>query len=489
MTPDIKVNKWLYPCLFLLIIAYPVFGVLDILPIRLWDESRLAINAYEMARSNNWLVTTYEGAPEMWNTKPPLLIWFQALFIKVFGFGALALRLPVAIAVGLTLYYLFSFLAKGAKSYALGFITVLILVTCTGYMTEHVSRTGDYDGLLILFTTLSCLSFFSFTENGRYRYLYYCFIFLALGVLTKSVAGLLFLPALLLYAIFRKQFIFLLRSRHLYLGLLLFIIPVALYYLVREQYNPGYIKAVLENEFGGRYLATLDHHNSPFSFYYILIYEQHFRYWLPIALAGIPAGIFHKHLFIRRLTLFSLICIVCFSLVISFSQTKLLWYDAPIYPFLAILAAIPIYTLYEFIAARLSDGPKWRKLFAVAGLSLLFIIPYFSTVFKIAAAAELPGQERTFAISRYLIKGIKGKAALNGYKVVADEYIPHIMAYIYIAEEKKMNVKRITQFQLQPGDTVIVEEDPIKILIKQKFDSELLHNEDCVEIYHLLRVK
>ena len=47
MTPDIKVNKWLYPCLFLLIIAYPVFGVLDILPIRLWDESRLAINAYD----------------------------------------------------------------------------------------------------------------------------------------------------------------------------------------------------------------------------------------------------------------------------------------------------------------------------------------------------------------------------------------------------------------------------------------------------------
>lgn len=190
-------KKYLIYTLFLLVIAYPLFGVLDKMSIRVWDESRLAMNAYEMSHSGNWLVTTFEGAPDMWNTKPPLLIWIQALFIKTFGFGPLALRLPIAIATAINVYYLFYFLGRGLKNQLLGLITAIILMTSVGYVCSHVTRTGDYDGLLILFTTLYCLSFFQFTEDGKYKYLYYFFIFLTLAVLTKSIAGLLFLPALL----------------------------------------------------------------------------------------------------------------------------------------------------------------------------------------------------------------------------------------------------------------------------------------------------
>lgn len=447
------------------------------------------MNAYEMSRSGNWLVTTFEGAPDMWNTKPPLLIWIQALFIKIFGFGPLALRLPIAIATAINVYYLFYFLGKGLKNQSLGLITTIILLTSVGYVCSHVTRTGDYDGLLILFTTLYCLSFFQFTEDGKYKYLYYFFIFLTLAVLTKSIAGLLFLPALFIYAAFRKQLIPLIKSKHLYLGIVLFIIPVVLYYILREHYNPGYFKAVIENEFGGRYFKTLENHNNPFDFYYILIYEQHFRYWLPITLIGIPVALFHKQIFIRRLGGFSLLCIICFSLVISSSKTKLLWYDAPLYPFLAIITAIPIYSLYELLVARFADAPKRNKILPVLGISLVFIIPYFSTTKRLTNFRELPEDERVFAISRYLIKGIKGKVPVNGYKVVAEGYVPHIMAYIYMANEKGIKLARIPREGLQPGDKLIVEEDSIKELIKQKFDYQLLHNEDYVEIYHLLRAK
>jgi len=459
------------------------------MPIRLWDESRLAFNAYEMSRSGNWLVPTFDGFPEMWNTKPPLLIWIQTLFIKVFGFNTLALRIPVALACAFTVYYLFRFLSKGVQDYRLGFIGTLVLVSSAGYICEHVARTGDFDGLLILFTTLSCLCFFNFIEKERYKYLYYFFLFLALAVLTKSIAGLLFLPALFIYTICRKKLVPVLKSKHFYLGLLLFIIPVLLYYLLREHYNPGYLKAVMANEFGGRYLKTLEKHDYPFEFYYVLIYEQHFKYWLPIALIGIPVGLLHQHIFIRKLTLFSLLCIICFSLVISFSHTKLLWYDAPLYPFLAIITAIPIYTAYRYMSRKVADAPSWKKLLPVAGIIIVFLIPYFSTTNKIARAAEDPGNEGVFAISRYLIKGIEGERPVNGYKVVSDTYIPHILSYIFMANEKGIKLNRITSGQLQPGDKVIVEEDAIKELIRQKFDFELLHQEDYVEIYHLLQPK
>jgi len=42
----------------------PIFGHLDTLPIRISDESRLAINAYEMLKNKNYLVTHFEGKPD-----------------------------------------------------------------------------------------------------------------------------------------------------------------------------------------------------------------------------------------------------------------------------------------------------------------------------------------------------------------------------------------------------------------------------------------
>jgi len=66
--------------LFLSLVYFPIFLHLDILPLRMWDEARYAINAYEMNQNGNFIVTHYQGQPDMWNTKPPLMIWFQALF-------------------------------------------------------------------------------------------------------------------------------------------------------------------------------------------------------------------------------------------------------------------------------------------------------------------------------------------------------------------------------------------------------------------------
>ena len=84
--------------LLLVIASIPLFIHLDVLPFRLWDESRLASNAYEMHRNGNLIVTYYEGQPEMWNTKPPLAIWMQLIFIKILGFNELAVNRAAAVA-------------------------------------------------------------------------------------------------------------------------------------------------------------------------------------------------------------------------------------------------------------------------------------------------------------------------------------------------------------------------------------------------------
>src|SRR3954468_544174 len=92
----------LYPLLaFAVLIAlcsYPLFVNLGKLSLRMWDESRNAINAYEMLHDHSFFVTHFDGQPDNWNSKPPLMIWLIALFMKFFGPTTLAVRLPSALS-------------------------------------------------------------------------------------------------------------------------------------------------------------------------------------------------------------------------------------------------------------------------------------------------------------------------------------------------------------------------------------------------------
>src|SRR5688572_23065002 len=88
--------------LLALLIYMPVFGNLNTLPIREWDEARIAINACEMYHDGDFIVTHFEEEPDMWNTKPPLLIWLQVFLMKTIGINELAVRLPSAFAAFFT---------------------------------------------------------------------------------------------------------------------------------------------------------------------------------------------------------------------------------------------------------------------------------------------------------------------------------------------------------------------------------------------------
>ena len=44
------------------------------LPMELWDESRYANSAVEMAMRGHWLTPTYNWSGDHWSPKPPLLI-------------------------------------------------------------------------------------------------------------------------------------------------------------------------------------------------------------------------------------------------------------------------------------------------------------------------------------------------------------------------------------------------------------------------------
>lgn len=464
----------------------PIFGHLDTLPIRIWDEARLAINAYEMHNDGDFIVTHFHGKPDMWNTKPPLLIWFQVFFMKIIGVNELAVRLPSAIAAFFTCVVLLIFSQRYLKSFWFGFIAVLILITSHGYINLHATRTGDYDALLTLFTTLSGLLFFSYCEKKNYKYLYLFFLFTALAVLTKSVTGLLFLPAIFIYSIVQKQLIPLLRNKHFYIGLLSFLVIVLGYYLLREVNNPGYLAAVQENELGGRYLEIIESHHHGFWYFYNNFIDFQISVWYLLIPCGLITGFVIKNKKINRLTLFSSLMIITFFLVISTAQTKLEWYDVPLYPFLAILIAIFIYYVFD-----LFQNFKWiNQTLAVNVTPFIFLFligikPYQKILNKTYLPKEYKWRKDFYEIGYFLKDAVKGKYDLNNQYLLYNGYNAQNLFYLNILNDKGIQISFKDWKKLSPLDIAIAYQNNVKRYVEEHYEYDVVHTEGNVVTYKI----
>ena len=106
--------------ILLLVIAAPLFAHLGNMPLQMWDEARQAISALEMGSNHHWLVSYYDGKPDMADTKPPLLIWLQLLSIKLLGANELAVRFPSALAAAFTCFIIYWFCGYKYKQPWLG---------------------------------------------------------------------------------------------------------------------------------------------------------------------------------------------------------------------------------------------------------------------------------------------------------------------------------------------------------------------------------
>ena len=97
---SIVLDRWDALCLGALLLLWFSLLVLHYssLPLQTWDEARNANNALEIARSGHWLVPSYEGIPDHWNTKPPLMIWQMSALMRLGLPPLLAVRLPTMLA-------------------------------------------------------------------------------------------------------------------------------------------------------------------------------------------------------------------------------------------------------------------------------------------------------------------------------------------------------------------------------------------------------
>jgi 4-amino-4-deoxy-L-arabinose transferase-like glycosyltransferase len=354
------------------------------LPMELWDESRYANSAVEMAMRGHWLTPTYNWSVDHWSPKPPLLIWTIALLERAHLPPVLSLRLPSELAglATVAVVSLFCRCVLGRRFVALA--AALFLMSSPLFFGTHIAMSGDCDAPLSLFTTLCTLAFFCFAEDLRPRTtaaLALAALALLGAIMMKGVAGIFILPGLLAYAVLRGQLPRLLTDLRLWLAIGGVTFVVALYYVGRNHIDPGYLQSVWINELGGRYLHTLEAHKiSP------LIYLS---YLFAPASPGILFGLLAVFA-LRRTghaatqgeqasaeTCSQAAAVCCFTTalvllaIISASQTRLLYYCAPAIPLLSIAAAIGCGNLLELSAARSSGASRLPYLQAAVFVLLL----------------------------------------------------------------------------------------------------------------------
>lgn len=466
---DISIYTLLFICLY-----FVFFQHLDSFHILNWDESMFAVNACEMIHNHNFIGLYYKNIPDLFNTKPPLQVWLQVLFIKFIGYNELAIRLPSAIASSCSALLLFYFIRK-RSSLVFALCVFFVFITSFGVCTFHTGRTGDTDSLLAFFILCYCISFYKWLFEDKSISLLYFFIFLSLSFLAKSFVVLFFCPAFLIVLIYFKRFQKLLKTKWFYVGSAVFISVSIGYLLLRNYYNPGYIKCLIDTDFLGRYTKVLDSHNEPFDFYYVQWFEKRFVWFILVIPGAVLMSLNTK---LRPAFVFLSLLFITYFLIISCSVTKLAWYDLPLYPILSIFSGYALYVLISKFNFNQKPALNALLLFSV------FLIPlYFA--FRNSAKNDIKNEDKKLEILTEYAYINKNNKSLDKVIFLTNYFDRPLYFYKYKLNVKGMDFKVVNSLDsLKENSVVIVAEDSLKNALLKKYKANILE-----EYKSVLKVK
>lgn len=415
------------------------------LPLQYWDESRNANNALEMALGSSWLVPTYEGVVDHWNTKPPLLIWLMAGMMKLELPPLLAVRLPSAVAAAATLIMVWAAVRFGLRDKLAALIAAALLLSSRGYTGIHGAHTGDYDTLLALFTTGYVLSVWqALTHQGQRKvgWMFSAGICLVLAVMTKGPAGTFGLIGLFLFVLLTAQLISVLSDWRWWLTALGVCSISASYYLIRETYDPGYLQAVWVNELGGRYNETNEAHYKGAWFYLRELCKQFVPGCLFLLLLKFP--LLGADVARKRLTQVTFLSGAGILLLLSSAQTQLYWYLIPVLPLMSIAAAIALVDAIKRV--------RVRAIYLRSFLVLFIALPVIISLHRNALGLPAKAQHKT-KISQYgvLFEKLRAAGQMPNQLIVLDDgidntaglthYNPELRFYAQLEQQNGVHIQ------------------------------------------------
>ncbi len=492
--------RWLPSALVLAACAGFMFFDLKTPPIVMWDESRLAVNALEMHLSGRLsLVTTYGFRPDLWNTKPPLLIWLMDLSMSLFGVSEWSVRLPSMISAVATLALVMSFTRRVTHSWLTGALAAVLLALSVLFFSEHGARTADYEALLCLLTTsyLYVLFFALHRRRPGAGVVMAAAGLVAAAVLTKSVAGLLPGVGVGLYLVVVGRWRRPLQSLWYAAAGVLVLGVGATYFLLREHAAPGYLQAMVFNDVAGRFTSALDRHSGP-PWYYLNNFFVRGVFSAGMFAALAPLALLSARGPARLALLFGLCVTAGVLAVLSLSATKLTHYGITTCPWIAIFTAIGAHEGVKALARanargqlqvltpRLACGVFAAVLVVIGARSVQFRMGWlmdhefypkalYGELFEALSAREVR------AVRVVDSGGVTPGRAADG---VARDYAPQLNFYRLQARSRGMDVVRIapTELGVQGAGAVLASCDPLYTPRLQPLGPNLVAIPGCVAV-------
>ena len=350
------------------------------------DEGRYSEIAREMIETGNWLVPHFWYLPHL--DKPPMTYWLVAASMKLFGQNEWAVRLPLALA-GISGVWAVWCMGCSIGGRRVGLWSALILqssllyfvmarmLTPDIFLTQFVAWAMYFFWRSWLAGTLALPnSTFNLQPSTFLKWHLAGWVAIALGFLTKGPVALIIpLVALTGLVIYRwKTF----SQKKLLLGgsvagLALFLVLVLPWFLAVFQKMPEAFHYMVFGQAAGHLLGTTikDRPGGP-------------CYFLGILAVGLLPWIWLLGWLWRRSVILNLksqiskdawvmlnIWAIFTFALFSFSQAKLPAYILPIFPALAVLAALRF-----FNEEKTPGAPSWLwRLCAASPMLLLIVVP------------------------------------------------------------------------------------------------------------------
>ena len=221
-------------------------------------------------------------------------------------------------------------------------------------------------------------------------------------------------------------------------------------------------------------------------YYFNMLTDHHYTNWYWLVPCGMAVGFFIKDEKLRKVTLFSTLIAFTYWLVISSAQTKTEWYDLPLFPFLALIVAVIIYTGFNF----LKNSTDLTKLFSFnvipyVFLFAVFLAPYEKIIDKVYKPKEEYAHQEFYQLSYFLKDAADLKHSVKDYYLCYHGYAAHLLFYVNLLNDANQNVSFKDWNNLQPGDMIIASQSNVQSVIENNYSYELIGAVNNVKQYKI----
>lgn len=380
-------KNYFFSILFLLIGGFLLRFFISILypSLFLWDEQFHALVAKNMINHpfkpvlyknpllpydpNSWV------SNHVWLHKYPVFLWLMSISISIFGAEAWAVRLPSAILMTITSYFIFgiaSFLYNNKK---IGYwAAFLFSVSHFTYLLSSGYLATDHNDVAFIFCiTASVWSYFQYLNNKKLHWIFLIGLFSGLAILNKWLLGvfvyLFWIFHYFVSFLIKEKYVFKLKHLLLSLGITLLIAGFWHVYIMLKYYE----LAIYELQFSLKHFSeAIEGHNRPFNWHFkniYFIYGIDFFLLLPIVVIGTLN--FSK----ISLKISSIITIFAVYIFFNFSKTKMIVFP---YPFTVFFIFSCVAFVFHVLLNAIIDLFNNKKVSAFISLYFVILIGVYS---------------------------------------------------------------------------------------------------------------